>query len=276
MDRVKVVHCLGQLNTGGAETLVMNIFRHIDRSKYQFDFLLFNDEKGFYDEEAKSLGANLFYVPSMKKIGIFKYIKQMIIFFKNNDIEIVHSHMDWQGGFIAYAAHKAGIKKIVVHSHANQKMFESNIIYKIIISINKYLIKKYATDCVACSKEAGESLFKKDNEYQGTPIDGDIIIVDEMSMVDLFLMKVSLDSSFIAISDYSYLKSPNWIVTNGDVNLSLDSIISSLDSFIYESPISRESFTFTFILFSSSISVVVVGVSLPLSLTNSTSLLSFP
>lgn len=33
-----------------------------------------------------------------------------------------------------------------------------------------------------------ESLYKKDNEYKGAPIDSDIIIVDEMSMVDTFLM----------------------------------------------------------------------------------------
>ena len=33
-----------------------------------------------------------------------------------------------------------------------------------------------------------DGLYKKNQDYQGTPIDGDIIIVDEMSMVDLFLM----------------------------------------------------------------------------------------
>ena len=38
-----------------------------------------------------------------------------------------------------------------------------------------------------------ESLFKKDNEYQGVPIDGDIIIVDEVSMVDMFIMSYLLD-----------------------------------------------------------------------------------
>ena len=38
-----------------------------------------------------------------------------------------------------------------------------------------------------------ESLFKKDNEYQGAPIDGDIIIVDEVSMVDMFIMSYLLD-----------------------------------------------------------------------------------
>ena len=38
-----------------------------------------------------------------------------------------------------------------------------------------------------------ESLFKKDNDYQGAPIDGDIIIVDEVSMVDMFIMSYLLD-----------------------------------------------------------------------------------
>lgn len=37
-----------------------------------------------------------------------------------------------------------------------------------------------------------ESLYKKDNDYQGAPIDADIIIVDEMSMVDTFLMSYLL------------------------------------------------------------------------------------
>ena len=37
-----------------------------------------------------------------------------------------------------------------------------------------------------------ESLYKKDNEYQGAPIDADIIIVDEMSMVDTFIMSYLL------------------------------------------------------------------------------------
>jgi len=38
-----------------------------------------------------------------------------------------------------------------------------------------------------------ESLFKKDSEYQGAPIDADIIIVDEVSMVDMFVMSYLVD-----------------------------------------------------------------------------------
>lgn len=173
MKKIRVIHCLGQLNTGGAETLVMNILRKIDREKYQFDFLLFSEDKGFYDEEAKQLGSNLFYTNNLSSVGIIQYIKQLITFFKNEQPDVVHSHMDWLGGFIAYAAYKAGIKKIVIHSHANQKMFEHSIVRKLLININKYLIKKYATHCLACSKEAGESLFNKEFEVLLNGVDVD-------------------------------------------------------------------------------------------------------
>ena len=42
-----------------------------------------------------------------------------------------------------------------------------------------------------------ESLIKKDTEYQGAPIDGDIIIVDETSMVDMFVMSYLLDCIYL-------------------------------------------------------------------------------
>ena len=71
MSKIKVLHCLGALNAGGAETLVMNIYRNIDREKYEFDFLLFNQELGFYDQEAKKLGSKIYYLPSLSEVGIF-------------------------------------------------------------------------------------------------------------------------------------------------------------------------------------------------------------
>ncbi len=42
-----------------------------------------------------------------------------------------------------------------------------------------------------------DSLFKKENEYQGSPIDADIIIVDEVSMVDMFIMNYLLDCIYL-------------------------------------------------------------------------------
>ena len=38
--------------------------------------------------------------------------------------------------------------------------------------------------------------FKKQNDYQGTPIDADVVIVDEVSMVDMFLMNYLVSSLY--------------------------------------------------------------------------------
>ena len=42
-----------------------------------------------------------------------------------------------------------------------------------------------------------DGLYKKSQDYQGTPIDADIVIVDEMSMVDMFLMNYLLQSVYL-------------------------------------------------------------------------------
>lgn len=205
MNKIRVVHCLGKLNAGGAETLVMNIFRHIDRNMYQFDFLLFNDTKGFYDEEVKSLGANLYYTGNIKRVGIRKYLKELISFFSSHDIDVVHSHMDWQGGFIAYAAYKAGIKKIVIHSHANQKMFDVDLLHHFLIEFNKYLIKKYATHCISCSKEAGESLFKKDFDILRNGIDLNRFLYPNQEMIKKLKDELNISDTDIILGNVGSL-----------------------------------------------------------------------
>lgn len=205
MKKIRVIHCLGQLNTGGAETLVMNILRKIDRSKFQFDFLVFSENKGFYDEEAISLGSKLFYTSNLSSVGIIQYIKKMIVFFKNEQPDIVHSHMDWLGGFIAYAAYKAGIKKIVVHSHANQKMFAKNFVKKTLIDLNKYLIRKYATNCVACSYEAGQSLFNKEFEIILNGIDVDKYVNPNKELIIKFKEEFKIKENEIILGNVGSL-----------------------------------------------------------------------
>lgn len=42
-----------------------------------------------------------------------------------------------------------------------------------------------------------DAFFKKDKDFEGAPIDADIIIVDEMSMVDMFVMSYLLDCIYL-------------------------------------------------------------------------------
>lgn len=74
MEKIKRVLCLvSAMNTGGAETFLMKIYRNLDRTKYQMDFCVNVTEKGFYDDEIKRLGGRIFIIPSKSEnIKAFK------------------------------------------------------------------------------------------------------------------------------------------------------------------------------------------------------------
>lgn len=155
-----ILHCFGIMDCGGAETMLMNIYRKIDRNKFRFYFLVHNQQPGFYDEEIKQLGGEIFFIPSIGTCGLSNYTKNL----KNkiseiqSPIDVVHIHMDWQGGYIARAFSLAGIKNIIVHSHAQEYRYKG-IVKKISVLISKLLIKCYASELFACSQSAAKALF---------------------------------------------------------------------------------------------------------------------
>jgi glycosyltransferase EpsF len=162
---LEILHCFGIMHRAGAETMLMNLYRNIDRSKYHFHFLVHSPEKGDYDDEIKSLGGKIYHTSSLGEVGIIKYIilfKKIIS--KMPKIDIIHIHMDWQCGYIALAAHLSGIKNIVVHSHTHginkpskKKQFA--------VMCSKKLISRFAKERFACSKEAALYLYEMKN-YQ--------------------------------------------------------------------------------------------------------------
>ncbi len=143
--------------------MLMNIYRNIDRTKIQFDFLVHCDDinnppKGYYDDEIKELGGKIFYIGSQGSLGVFKYISELKKFLKNNPYDIFHSHMDWLGGISVFAAKLAGVKRRIVHSHTIG--FKRNdIVSKLFLALQKVLIKFFATDKWACSVDAAKFLY---------------------------------------------------------------------------------------------------------------------
>ena len=63
---VRVLHVLGGLGTGGTESLIMNWYRNIDRSKVQFDFLVRSNDNNYVDE-ITALGGRIFYTASFPR-----------------------------------------------------------------------------------------------------------------------------------------------------------------------------------------------------------------
>lgn len=56
---IRVLHMIGSLNVGGSQAMIMNLYRNIDRTKVQFDFVVDRHEELYYANKKIRRG-NLF------------------------------------------------------------------------------------------------------------------------------------------------------------------------------------------------------------------------
>lgn len=160
MNPKRVLHSVGIMNRGGLETLIMNIYRNIDRSHLQFDFLVHREETGAFDNEILNLGGKIHHIPYVTKIGHFGYIGALNDFFVNHsEYQVVHSHMNAMSGLILQSAKKQRVPIRIAHSHsAKYGNSLSEKAYKKFVSL---AIPSVATHFFSCSQLAGNSLFGK-------------------------------------------------------------------------------------------------------------------
>lgn len=166
-NKKTVMHITGTMNFGGAEVLMMNIIRKL-HNRFQFIFLINAAKgtrpKGDFDEEILALGAKIIYCDSMRSIGVKAYEKQLTGLLKQYNPDVVHCHLNAKCGVISKCAYRAGIKKIISHSHAKLK-FKGNPLKSALCYAELYwqrtMINKYSTDFWGCSNEALYSLFNK-------------------------------------------------------------------------------------------------------------------
>ena len=163
MEQIRVLHVLQGLNCGGAETMVMNIYRHIDRTKIQFDFLIHTEEYGFYEKEIESLGGRVFRVPRYTIINHYTYCAQVKAFFlQHPEFQIIHGHQYNIASIYLSVAKKLG-RITIAHAHgcSNGKGVQALIKNQI-----KRSVYKVADYRLACSQQAGDWLFKNTACYQ--------------------------------------------------------------------------------------------------------------
>lgn len=157
----RILHIVSSMERGGAETLIMNVYRNLDHSKVQFDFITHSAQKGDYEDEIKELGGRIFKISSLGQLGPFLYIKELVKIMKSDQFIAVHSHTDYQSGFPAVAAKLTGIKKRICHSHSSNWQKGSSLSEKITLNILRTIIKVAATNYCSCSEEAAKFLFGK-------------------------------------------------------------------------------------------------------------------
>lgn len=155
---IRVLQVLGRLDRGGAETMIMNLYRHIDREQIQFDFVIHTTECCDYTEEVKRLGGRIFSMKPFRASTAIYYRKQWKEFFAEHpEYHIIHGHMRSTASIFLDEAKKAG-RVTIAHSHNTSSGKGLSAIVK---NVLQYSIRYKADYLFACSKWAGEWLYGK-------------------------------------------------------------------------------------------------------------------
>lgn len=160
MERIlHIPGCESMKRANGINSFLMNVYRNINREKYQFDFLVYGTEHGDYDDEIKSLGGKIYHVVS-PGTNFLKNAKQTYDVMKKQKYRIIHRHTAvsfcWMDFFVAKLC---GIKIRICHSHGNrcEKIWLHRFFYPIFIA--------NITNFLACGNEAGKWLYGNKREF---------------------------------------------------------------------------------------------------------------
>lgn len=152
---IRVLHVVGSLNAGGIETFLMSVYRQIDRSEVQFDFLVSTDERFFYSEEIESMGGEIYPVRQSRYRPKASH-DRLKRFYLENNYKIVHQHA---GGLRTLmpliAARDAGVPTRIIHSHCAfaEPITKRDYLEEAIHELNTHRTG-VATDKFACSADA--------------------------------------------------------------------------------------------------------------------------
>ena len=167
-EPIRILHVLGALNRGGTETMVMNLYRSMDRNKIQFDFMIHTTVHCDYTDEILSLGGKIYSVPRYTGKNHFYYKKEWKAFLKEHpEYHILHGHVRSTAAIYLKIANQFGLITIA-HSHSTSS---GKGIAALVKNIMQLSIRYTADYLFACSLNAGEWLFgkeatKKENFYE--------------------------------------------------------------------------------------------------------------
>ena len=154
-EPIRVLNVIGYMDRGGAENMIMNFYRNVDRTKIQFDFVENEGDETAFDEEIRELGGRIYHCPRYRGKNHFAYTRWWHTFFKEhpNEYPIVHGHIGSTAAIYLSIAKKHGAFTIA-HSHSAG---EGSVMYRMF----SYPARFVADHFFACSKAAGISRYGK-------------------------------------------------------------------------------------------------------------------
>ena len=153
----RVLHVLGKMDRAGAETMVMNIYRQVDRNQYQFDFVVFSKKEGNYDAEILSLGGRIYRISKSNFLARMLELRRLLK--AHPEYQIIHCHTLFSNAFHLLAAYMANVPYRLVHSHNTSDLSGNKFVRAVYHLSARKMIRQYATHFIACGEAAANFLF---------------------------------------------------------------------------------------------------------------------
>lgn len=155
---IRILQIVTIMNRGGAETMVMNYYRQMDRSKVQFDFLVHRPERGAYEDEIEPLGGRIYRIPPI--YNMLSHRRAVKRFFEEHpDYQIIHGHVGELGYYLYKEAARRHIPCIIAHAHNASCDHDWKWPLRQVL---KHLVRPYITTPMTCGKDAARWLFGKE------------------------------------------------------------------------------------------------------------------
>lgn len=160
LQPVRILHHIQHMNRGTAPCFIMNVYRQMDRSKIQFDFVVHTLNPSDYDEEILALGGRIFQLQKPYKTGWVGYLSEMKSMIRQHGpFQAVHSHTHDTSAFMMLAAKLHGIPVRIAHSHGLSDFVNPLPSSQVSRRFQMSLIKRLATNWVGSPHHATQALF---------------------------------------------------------------------------------------------------------------------
>lgn len=215
--RLRVLQVGMTRNLGGIETYLIEQFRHLDKSKIDYDFVNITGEYSIcYEDEILASGSKIFKVVSRHKNPLLHYWQWFNILLQNKGVYdvIVLNTNSLEYVFPLVLGKVFGIPVRVIHSHNSGFENKQGLARRLLVGMNKKLLAWSANLRFACSQFAGQWMFK-DNPYHVIynaidihKYDADLAVRDEMRQA------LNLDTALtlLHVGRFSYQKNHSFLL----------------------------------------------------------------
>lgn len=153
---IRILQMIGSLNVGGSQTLMLGIYRNIDREKMQFDFILDHPDETYFAEDIKALGGRIYTLPVFRGTNAGEVRRDWNNFlYTHPEYHVLHSHVRSYASLYLPVAKKHGLKTII-HSHNTSNGSGMTAAVKDVL---QKPLRYQADILMACSTEAGRWLY---------------------------------------------------------------------------------------------------------------------